>query len=260
MPHSLFLGSGMVQSRLVQFDKDAGRDISITDNGVYRPTLEAINSCMSYSVAELTLQLFTFALFVNSAILIVAGASLFNKPGAEDADLFSIYQLLRETIAPAAATMFALALLMSGLSAGIVVTVASQIATEGFMQWKVKPWQMRLVTRGLSLIIAIPIAARGGKSALGDALTGSQVVLSIFLPFISAPLVYFTCRRKFMTVSSDRIAGSKKSLKYLANHSTVDGDVNMSNGMAVTITSTALWSVVAVMNVALLVLIGTGKA
>jgi metal iron transporter len=259
MPHSLFLGSGMVQSRLRQFDEDAGRDLTLTDNGVYRPTLDAINSCMKYSIAELAIQLFTFALFVNSAILIVAGASLFHNPAAGDADLFSIYKLLGVTIGPAAGVVFALALLMSGISAGIVCTVASQISTEGFMQWKIKPWQMRLITRVLSLIPSIAIAATGGKSALGAALTGSQVILSILLPFISAPLVYITCRKKFMTVSADRGTGRKEE-KYDLDTLVSEKGVDMSNGTFVTVASASLWVVVAVMNVALLVLIATGKA
>ena len=40
---------------------------------------------MSYSIAELAISLFTFALFVNSAILIVAGASLYDHPAATNA-------------------------------------------------------------------------------------------------------------------------------------------------------------------------------
>lgn len=259
MPHSLFLGSGMVQSRLRQFDIDAGRDVTTDEKEVYRPTLTAINSCMKYSVAELALQLFTFALFVNSAILIVAGASLFNNPAAGDADLFGIFQLLQTTIAPAAGIVFALALLMSGLSAGIVCTVASQISTEGFMQWKIKPWQMRLITRSISIIPSIAIAATGGKSALGDALTASQVILSILLPFISAPLVYFTCRKKYMTVSADRIV-DLQAKKLGEEEVSSDKGLDMSNGSFVSVASGFLWVVVAVMNMALLVLIGLGKA
>jgi metal iron transporter len=127
------------------------------------------------------------------------------------------------------------------------------------MQWKIKPWQMRLITRVLSLIPSIAIAATGGKSALGLALTASQVILSILLPVISAPLVYMTCRKKFMTVSADRVVGGKAT-KYLSDDLTSDKGVDMSNGTFMTVASAALWVVVAVMNVALLVLIGIGKA
>ena len=87
MPHSLFLGSGVVQSRLKDFDVTAGYVESTVPLGSsggeveYRPTLHAIRGCLKYSIIELALSLFTFALFVNSAILIVAGSSLYDVPG-----------------------------------------------------------------------------------------------------------------------------------------------------------------------------------
>lgn len=60
MPHSIFLGSGVVQSRLRQFDVNAGvtepassADDSLDISEKYRPSLSAIKSCLSYSVVEL---------------------------------------------------------------------------------------------------------------------------------------------------------------------------------------------------------------
>jgi metal iron transporter len=127
MPHSIFLGSGVVQSRLRQFDVDAGTadpassaDDNLELDEKYRPSISAINSCLHYSVVELAFSLFTFALFINSAILIVAGSWLYNNSEATEADLFGIHRLLSSTIAPIAGTLFALALLLSGTSAGIV--------------------------------------------------------------------------------------------------------------------------------------------
>ena len=83
MPHSLYLGSGIVQPRLREYDEQHNptyyRDTdvdSLTDELKYKPSLAAIKHCMSYSIAELAISLFTFALFDNSAILIVSGASL----------------------------------------------------------------------------------------------------------------------------------------------------------------------------------------
>lgn len=127
MPHSIFLGSGVVQSRLRQFDVNAGTvdaptaaDDSKSLDEKYRPSIAAIKSCLHYSVVELAFSLFTFALFINSAILITAGAWLYNNSEAAEADLFGIHSLLSTTIAPIAGTLFALALLLSGTSAGIV--------------------------------------------------------------------------------------------------------------------------------------------
>jgi metal iron transporter len=84
MPHSLFLGSGIVQPRLREFDDLNNTSLALETSSIasssepeskYKPSLAAINSCMTYSIVELAISLFTFALFVNSAILIVAGAS-----------------------------------------------------------------------------------------------------------------------------------------------------------------------------------------
>lgn len=93
MPHSIFLGSGVVQPRLKEFDVTKGYVdpavcLGSTDGKVeYRPSIHAIRGCMKYSIIELSLSLFTFALFVNSSILIVAGASLYGSSGADNADL-----------------------------------------------------------------------------------------------------------------------------------------------------------------------------
>jgi metal iron transporter len=61
-----------------------------------------------------------------SAILIVAGATLANTPGAANADLFSLYDLFKQQLSVVAATIFALALLLSGQSAGLVATLAGR--------------------------------------------------------------------------------------------------------------------------------------
>lgn len=212
MPHSLYLGSGIVQPRLFDYDLQHGNVAprpspsaeQLSKKTTYQPSLAAIKSCLNYSIAELAISLFTFALFVNSAILIVAGASLYGVPGASEASLFSIHDLLSASIAPAAGTVFALALLLSGISAGIVCTIAGQMVSEGALNWSVAPWLRRLITRSISITPSIIIAAAVGKNGLTAALNGSQVALSVALPFISAPIIYFTCRNKYMTVRSGR--------------------------------------------------------
>jgi len=258
MPHSLFLGSGVVQARLKDFDVTQGyvdASVPLGSNGgevEYRPSFAAIRSCMKYSIIELTLSLFTFALFVNSAILIVAGASLYGKPGADEADLWGIHDLLSNSIAPAAGLIFALALLLSGISAGIVCTMAGQMVSEGMLNWSIRPWLRRVITRSISIIPSIIIAAAVGKKGLDKTLNASQVVLSVILPFVTAPLIYFTCRNRYMTVPTDRAAHGE-------GHPQPEG-VGMRNNILVCILGVIIWLIIAVMNVALLVLIGMGKA
>ena len=205
MPHSLYLGSGLVQPRLMQFDVAAGNysvpDVTDRSNkNVYRPSLAAIRSCLSYSTAEVIVSLFTFALFVNSAILIVAGASLSTNTAAESIDLFGIHDLLSKTLAPVAGTIFALALLLSGSSAGIVCTIAGQMLSEGALKWKIAPWVRRFLTRSISIVRSVIVAGAVGKEGLSAALNGTQFALSVALPVISAPLIYFTSRSKYMIV------------------------------------------------------------
>ena len=159
MSHSLFLGSGSVKWRLKKFDLDNGNDTTGTDECRYRPSLQAIKSDLKYSVAELAFQLFTFALFVDGAVLFIAGSFLFGKAGAAHAYPFDICDLLSSTIAPAATTIFALTPLFSSVPPGIDCTAEGQISREGFMNYKMKPWMMRLITRTLSIIPSIVVAA-----------------------------------------------------------------------------------------------------
>ena len=262
MPHSLYLGSGLVQPRLIDFDIAAGnyRGTQATDRNnknLYRPSLAAIHSCLSYSTAEVIISLFTFALFVNSAILIVAGDSLSTSSAAENGNLFGIHDLLSTTLAPIAGTIFALALLLSGTSAGIICTIAGQMLSEGALQWKTAPWKRRLLTRSISIVPSIVVAGAVGKQGLSAALNGTQFALSIALPFISAPLIYFTCRNKYMVVGGmESLDGEEGALETEQEA----GKVRMRNHRVVSALAIAIWFVVTIMDVASLVFAGLGKA
>ncbi|KAG5777915.1 hypothetical protein H9Q73_008418 [Fusarium xylarioides] len=271
MPHSLYLGSGIVQPRLREYDVKRGlvpprpSPSSTSGNQVsekiyYIPSLEAIQSSLKTSIAELAIALFTFALFVNSAILIVAGASLYQNPDAVDADIFSIHDLLASSISPAAGILFALALLLSGITAGIVCTIAGQMVSEGALNVKMRPWLRRLMTRSISITPSIIIAGAVGRSGLNAALNGSQVALSIVLPFVTAPLIYFTSRNKFMTVRSGPARLQVEGQPTLMTGQRNDGDdVKMRNAWYTTSIAVVIWLIIAIMNVANLVLLGKGQ-
>ncbi|KAI1021897.1 hypothetical protein LB504_007307 [Fusarium proliferatum] len=271
MPHSLYLGSGIVQPRLRDYDVKRGlvpprpSPSSTSGNQVsekthYIPSLEAIQSSLRTSIAELAIALFTFALFVNSAILIVAGASLYKNPDAVDADIFSIHDLLASSISPAAGILFALALLLSGITAGIVCTIAGQMVSEGALNVKMRPWLRRLMTRSISITPSIIIAGAVGRSGLNAALNGSQVALSIVLPFVTAPLIYFTSRNKFMTVRSGPARLQVEGQTTLMTGQRNDGeDVKMRNAWYTTAIAVVIWLIIAIMNVANLVLLGKGE-
>ncbi|KAI1129350.1 natural resistance-associated macrophage protein-domain-containing protein [Nemania abortiva] len=284
MPHSLYLGSGVVQSRLRDYDQkkgllpedSAGYTVEDPKSGLktyYLPSLSAIKYSLKYSYAEVAITLATFALFVNSAILIVAGASLYGNSAVEDADIFSIHDLLAASISPFAGVIFALALLFSGVSAGIVCTIAGQMVCEGALRWTIQPWLRRLITRSIAITPSIIIAGATGRNLLNDALNGTQVVLSIVLPFVSAPLIWFTCFNKYMVVQSGpsrvRIEGSEESTTSatdLSVHGSDDKEVGpatpevikMGNPWYICVLAVVIWLLIVILNVANLVLLGQG--
>ncbi|KAI5965305.1 SMF1 [Candida pseudojiufengensis] len=263
MIHSLFLGSGLVQPRLREFDVKNGyvklneiyENNSTKDKSNYekesdyfynnyKPSFKAINYSLKYSIIELILTLFTLALFVNSAILIVAGSTLYGTPEAIDADLYTIHDLLSKSIAPAMGTIFMVALLFSGQSAGIVCTIAGQIVSEGHIQWTLKPWLRRLITRSISIIPCLIISLCIGRNAMGIALNISQVIISILLPPLTAPLIYFTCSKKIMKVKiTEEIDGEEEEDDDANNFK------NMANNWITTIIAILIWLFVSVLNV-----------
>ncbi|KAK6204517.1 manganese ion transporter [Scheffersomyces amazonensis] len=205
------------------------------DTEPYRPSIHAIDETMSYTIVELVISLFTVALFVNAAILIVAGATLNNKnndyhddhdhdhdkfkykfmfkrdddhddyddsddESFESADLYTIYNLLSKHLSPTAGFVFALALLCSGQSAGVVCTLAGQMVSEGFLAWSLPPVTRRLITRGLAILPCLLVVGLSGREGLAKILNASQVVLAILLPFVTAPLIMFTCSKDIMRV------------------------------------------------------------
>jgi metal iron transporter len=286
MPHSLYLGSGIVQTRLRDFDQKNGVytvDSSTSDDQsdtLYRPSLSAIDACMRYSVWEMAISLFTFALFINSAILITAGASLSNTDAAS-ADLFGIHDLLSTTLSPGAGVLFAVALLLSGVSAGIVCTMAGQMVSEGQLNLHMPRWARRLFTRSLSITPSIIIAGCVGADGLSAALEGSQVALSVILPFVSAPLIWFTCREAYMRVRvSDGRVIRDESPRSSRDGPTGDGtaaptassgeadgreeihdeaaSVSMKNHWITAACAAVIWGVIVFMNGALIVLAALG--
>jgi manganese transport protein len=192
MPHNLYLHSALVQSRKLQQDEPSMRS--------------AIRFNTIDSVVALTI-----AFFVNSAILVLAAMVFFGKesvtvPGGQvvhfgaNSDWIRVAYL---TLAPllgatAASTLFAIALLASGQSSTITGTLAGQVVMEGFMNWRIKPWVRRLITRTLAILPAVIIIGLRGDSSVTDLLTLSQVVLALQLPFAMFPLLHFTSSERRM--------------------------------------------------------------
>lgn len=299
MPHSLYLGSALVQSRLKDYDTKHGlyeapvddsesiettdqqplqathnKFLAISDGSMlarkYRPSYEAIKYSLKYSYTELVLSLFVIAVFVNAAILIVAGSTLYGKPDAENADLLSIYKMLSDYISPSAGLIFALSMLFAGQSAGIVCTMAGQIISEGFINWSFKPWVRRIITRVLAIIPVLIVIIILGEEGVSKIMNSSQVILSFILPFVSAPLIWFTCSKKHMTVfdiGNPDVHTNETTLLLGASqqqqqHPQIDqGSIKkytFENGRFLTISSILTWVIISFLNIYLIYLFSIG--
>ncbi|KAF9425378.1 hypothetical protein BGZ94_007583 [Podila epigama] len=222
MPHNLYLHSSIVKLRAnKELDKLASSQASMSSqidlmSGDQRQVMleedksavslkhSTIRSTLRYTFWDSTVAL-TFALYVNSAILIVSAATFKYKfPDVNNeglADFFDAFNLLSVYLGKAAGYVFAVALLMAGQSSTLTATLAGQIIMEGFLGASyLKPWVRRLLTRSLAIIPALAIVLIKGQDGLSELLLASQVALSVQLPFAVIPLVLFTSMGRCMTI------------------------------------------------------------
>ncbi|WFD02070.1 Manganese transporter smf1 [Malassezia obtusa] len=111
-------------------------------------SLEHIQLLLKHASWDIAICLVLFAITINSAILIVASAAFYygnNRKGDTEVvgDLFQAFELLRDTVGKVPAILFAIALLTAGQSSSITVTLAGQIISEGFIHWRVTPFDAR---------------------------------------------------------------------------------------------------------------------
>lgn len=166
----------------------------------YKPSIAAINYCIKSSIIELAVTLMTVALFVNCAIIIVAGATLYGSAEATGASIYTIHDLLSKSLSKTVGTVFIIALLLSGECAGMLCAHASCVLDGHLNKQLSNVWQKRLATRGISIIPALVVSLVVGKAGINKTLNVTQVILSVLLPFITLPIFYFTSRSKYMTV------------------------------------------------------------
>lgn len=180
MPHALFLHSGLTQ----------GRSPPRTDKQRKR--------LLRYTYIELIIALSLAGLINLSMVIMAAGA--FHAGHPEVAEIESAYHTLVPVLGIAAAGIFLLSLIASGISSSVVGTMAGQLVMQGFVGFQIPLWLRRLVT----MIPSFVVVALGLDAT--KALVLSQVVLSLVLPFPMIALVWFTCRRDVMGAYRNRPA------------------------------------------------------
>ncbi len=176
MPHNLYLHSALVQTRRIGAsaeDKRHACKFNLIDSVV------ALNG----------------ALFVNAAILILA-ASTFFKRGILVNEIQQAHLLLAPLLGTTmAGVLFAVALLCSGQSSTLTGTMAGQIVMEGFLNFRMRPWLRRLITRLVAIVPAAITVYVSGEKGTYKLLILSQVILSMQLSFAVIPLIQFTSDR-----------------------------------------------------------------
>ncbi|GME85374.1 unnamed protein product [[Candida] boidinii] len=173
------------------------------------------------------------------------------------------------------------------------------MVSEGFLKWSIPPALRRIMTRAIAITPCIILVIISGREGLSSALNASQVILSLLLPFVSAPLIYFTCSKKIMRVKIDPILdsshinggeiGENYELETIFDDSnafsdninptnpannTIPNQTNnthhnnnsgvvlykdMSNGILMTITSVLIWGFISFLNFWLLFNMAIGK-
>ena len=172
MPHAIYLHSGLTQAR-TPTSSDAERQ-----------------AVLRYSNIEVAVALLLAGL-VNVAMLMMA-AGAFHVGHQDVAEIGAAYHTLGPLLGRAAASVFLLSLIASGISSSAVGTLAGQVVMQGFVHIRIPIWLRRLVTVAPAFVVVLM-----GVNPT-EALVLSQVVLSIALPVPMVALLLFTRRRDVM--------------------------------------------------------------
>jgi manganese transport protein len=172
MPHAIYLHSGLTQARIpVHNDEERRRVLRFSNREVV----------VALAVAGL----------INMAMVLMA-SSAFHAGHSDVAEIETAYYTLTPLLGGAAAGLFLVSLIASGISSSAVGTMAGQIIMQGFVRFRIPVWLRRLVT----MLPAFVVVGLGADST--QALVVSQVVLSIALPLPMIALVIFCSRSDIM--------------------------------------------------------------
>lgn len=173
MPHAIYLHSSLTKDRMPV------------------RTVADIRHVLSFSNHEVLFALGVAGL-VNMA-MVAMSAVVFYFTGHQDiASIETAYHTLTPLLGIAAAGIFMLSLLASGLSSSVVGTMAGQTIMQDFVDLRIPLWVRRLITIAPTLVVI----SFGVDTT--SALIGSQVVLSLILPIPIIALLIITSQREVM--------------------------------------------------------------
>jgi manganese transport protein len=172
MPHAIYLHSGLTQAR-THASTDAERRVLVRFSN-----LEVLGAL-------------TLAGAVNAAMMMMAAAA-FHAGHRDVAQIETAYHTLAPLLGGAAAFIFLMSLMASGISSSVVGTMAGQVIMQGFLRRRIPVWLRRLVTMAPAFVV---VAAGADVTRC---LVISQVVLSLVLPVPMIALLLLSRRRSVM--------------------------------------------------------------
>jgi manganese transport protein len=192
MPHVIYLHSALVQPRLSELAPPPKSP---------RPSI--LRQYLRFELVDVFVAM-NGAWLINSAMIIMAAVAMFHGPSFTPT-IQDAYHTLGPLLGSGAATVFAVALLCSGLSSSTVGVMAGQVIIEGFLEIKFPIFLRRFIT-----IIPALIVIGIGTDPL-RILNDSQVLLSFALPAALIPLLLLTNRDAvmgtFRSATRTRVAG-----------------------------------------------------
>ena len=178
MPHNLFLHSEIIQSRQWNLEDDA-----------------VIRKQLKYEFAD-TLFSMIIGWAINSAMILVAAATFFTRH-SKVSELSQAEQMLRPLLGNGAAVIFAVALLMAGLSSSVTAGMAGGTIFAGIFG---EPYDIKDSHTYAGVLITLVAAAAVifCVSSPFQGLVYSQMLLSIQLPITVFTQIYLTSSKKVM--------------------------------------------------------------
>ena len=172
MPHAIYLHSGLTQGRAPARNLPERRQL------------------VRYSNREVVAALLAAGI-VNVAMVMMA-ARAFHIGHSDVAEIGTAYHTLVPVFGAAAAGIFLVSLMASGISSSVVGTMAGQVIMQGFTTWRIPVWLRRAVTMAPAFVV-VALGYNATRS-----LILSQVVLSLALPVPMVALLLLTRRRDVM--------------------------------------------------------------
>ncbi|GHP13841.1 manganese transporter [Lentilactobacillus fungorum] len=181
MPHNVYLHSSLAQSR--RYDYHDPRQV---------------NEALRFGNWDSNVHL--VAAFLINALLLILGGTLFFNQHTNFSAFQDVYNGLQSSTvvgnlaSSLMSTLFAFALLITGLISSITSTLAGQIVMEGYLHIRLPLWERRLLTRFVTLIPILMIGFIVGfnDQTFENMIVFAQIALSIALPFTLFPMIALT--------------------------------------------------------------------